>query len=162
MCMTKASRRQLDTAWRRWEEWVKEAKREDPTIDPFKPHYTVYCAFVYYYLSIYKPSTVTTYLKRMNTAAREKGGGPLVKPEDILWVKRTFRAAAKKLGHDPSQRRLPLTVGMLVRVRTHIALDTQDGRALWAILCVGVYTLARIGELVPGPASELKVRVADL
>ena len=73
MCMTKASRRQLDTAWRRWEEWVKEAKREDPTIDPFKPHYTVYCAFVYYYLSIYKPSTVTTYLKRMNTAAREKG-----------------------------------------------------------------------------------------
>ena len=85
-----------------------------------------------------------------------------MKPEDILWVKRTFRAAAKKLGHDPSQRRLPLTVGMLVRVRTHIALDTQDGRALWAILCVGVYTLARIGELVPGPASELKVRVADL
>ena len=77
-----------------------------------------------------------------------------MKPEDILWVKRTFRAAAKKLGHDPSQRRLPLTVGMLVRVRTHIALDTQDGRALWAILCVGVYTLARIGELVPGPASR--------
>ena len=34
MCMTKASRRQLDTAWRRWEEWVKEAKREDPAIDP--------------------------------------------------------------------------------------------------------------------------------
>ena len=68
--MTKASRRQLDAAWERWEGWVRVAQRDDPSIDIFHPPYQVYCTFINYYLSLYRPSTVTTYLKRVNTAAR--------------------------------------------------------------------------------------------
>ena len=161
-CMTKASRKQLDTAWGRWEGWIRLAQKDDPSIDIFRPPYQVYCTFINYYLSLYRPSTVTTYLKRINTAARERGKGPLVAKGDMIWVKRTFRAAAKRLGHDPSQKRLPLTVDILAQIKPAIDLKTQDDRALWAILCVGVFSLARIGELTPGPASELKVRVRDV
>ena len=160
--MTKASRRQLDAAWERWEGWVRVAQRDDPSIDIFHPPYQVYCTFINYYLSLYRPSTVTTYLKRVNTAARERGKGPLVAKENMLWVRRTFRAAAKRLGHDPSQKRLPLTVDILAQTKPAINLRHQNGRALWAILCVGVFCLARIGELTPGTASELKVRVQDV
>ena len=33
----------------------------------------------------------------------------------------------------------------------------QNYQCLWAILCVDVFALARIGELVPGHGSKLKV-----
>ena len=161
-CMTKASRKALNTAWKRWEGWVEHAQREDPAISLYSPPVELYCTFINYYLSLYAPDTVSTYLKRINTVARERGRGPLVKPENLIWVKRTYRAAAKRLGHYPGQRRLPLTVDLLAEVRSSINLEVQDGRVLWAILCVGVYALARIGELVPGPASELRVRLEDV
>ena len=155
--ITKATRKQLDKAWERWQNWIQLARRDDPSINVYQPHYQVYCTFINYYLSLYKPSTVKTYLKRINTAARERGRGPLVSARDMIWVRRTFKAAAKRLGHVGPQKRLPITIDILSRLRQFVSLSTHNDRALWAILCVGVFTLARIGELVPGPASELKV-----
>src|SRR3954462_11594838 len=53
--------------------------------------------------------------------------------------------------------RLPLTVSVLRRLRPRINFGKHNDRALWAILCVGVFTLARIGELTPGTNAALKV-----
>lgn len=157
LSITKATRKQLDKAWERWNTWIQLAKEDDPTIDIYHPPYQVYCTFINYYLSLYKPSTVRTYLKRTNTAARERGKGPLISPRDMIWVKRTFKAAAKRLGHTGPEKRLPLTVDILSRLRRFVDLSTNNGRALWTILCVGVFALARVGELVPSPSSELQV-----
>jgi hypothetical protein len=162
LCMTNASRRALDSAWERWEKWGDFARQEYPRLNIFAPPRVVYCTFVYYYLCLYKPSTVATYLKRINTAAKERGGGSLIAKEDRFWVRRVFRATAKKLGHDPSCKRLPLVVDILVQLRKHLDFHLYEDRLLWAIACVGVFTLARIGELVPSSSSELKVAIGSL
>ncbi len=55
------------------------------------------------------------------------------------------------------QKRLPLTVDILLKLRSEFDFADHNDRTLWAILCVGVFALARIGELVPGNGSKLKV-----
>ena len=43
------------------------------------------------------------------------------------------------------------------KIKVLLDPSSHNDRALWALLCLGVFTLARIGELVPGNSSELKV-----
>ena len=71
-------------------------------------------------------------------------------------IERTFKAAASSRT-SPCEKRLPLTVDILGSVKDRLDFSSPDDRALWAILCVGVFTLARLGELVPGSTSATKV-----
>ena len=133
------------------------ATKDDPPVNPFQPHLGVYCSFIDFNLSIYKPETVKTYLKRINTAASERTGYPITRHLNKIWIKRTFVAAAKRIGYDSPNKRLPLTADILARLHPKLDLSRHNDRALWAILCVGVFSLARIGELVPALSSGLKV-----
>jgi len=53
-------------------------------------------------------------------------------------------------------------VDILKRLKPHLDFSVHADRALWAILCVGVFTLARIGELVPSKTAKLKVTIGSL
>ena len=101
--------------------------------------------------------TVKSYLKRINTAAVERVGYSITEQLNRVWIKRTFVAAARRLGYSGPKKRLPLTVDILAKIRPEIDFNQHDDRALWAILCVGVFALTRIGELVPGTGSKLQV-----
>ena len=79
-----------------------------------------------------------------------------------MWIKRTFVAAAKRSGHVGPRKRLPLTTDILAKLKAHLDFTSHNDRALWAILCVGVFSLARIGELVPSSPSELKVTLGSV
>lgn len=92
----------------------------------------------------------------------ERVGYHITRHLNKLWIKRTFAEACKRFGHVPPTLRLPLTTSILVRLRPCFNFTLHDHRALWAIICVGVFTLARIGELVPSSSSELKVSLANL
>lgn len=144
-------------AWRRWITWCDLAKEEHRHLNVYDPPMEVFCTFLDFNLALYKPGTVTSYMKRVNTAAGERVGYPITRNLNKLWIKRTYNAAAKRYGYRGSKQRLPLTLDILVKLRPHLDFNEHDDRALWAILCVGIFTLARIGELVPGPASQLKV-----
>ncbi len=76
-----------------------------------------------------------------------------------LIVQRTFKAAAKRLGHIAPKARLPLTLDILSKIKPLFNFQLQDDRMLWAILSLGIFTLARIGELVPGHQSKLQMNL---
>jgi len=78
----------------------------------------------------------------------------------MLLIKRTYAAAAKRI-LEPTCKRLPLTIEILKKLRPFIDFESNNGRAIWAILCVGIFALARIGELVPGSSSKLKVTLGS-
>ena len=101
-------------------------------------------------------------MKRINTVAGEKKGYPVTQHLNKLFIKRTFAAAAKSLGHVGPKKRLPLTTDILARLKEHFDFTKHNDRALWAILCVGIFSLARIGELVPSSSSELKVTLGSV
>src|SRR5690349_6265803 len=42
-------------------------------------------------------------------------------------------------------------------MKPFMLFERHDHRALWAVWCVGVHTLARIGELLPGESADLQV-----
>lgn len=154
---TKAYQKGVLLAWGKWLNWCRLAKETNPYVNIYKPTVQVYCCFIDFYLYIYAPETVRSYLKRINTAAIERSGYPLNRYLNKLWIRRTFAAAAKRVGGVKNKKRLPLTVEILAKLRNFIDFSSNDDRAIWAILCVGVFALARIGELVPGSSSKLKV-----
>lgn len=156
-----ATRKALDAAWVKWDTWVRLAQ-EELDVDIFKPSLEVYCSFIDVSLALYTPDTVKSYMKRINTAAREKSGFPVTRHLNKLWIKRTFDAAVQRLGHQGPKKRLPLTIDILASVHPFLNFENHNDRALWAILCVGVFTLARIGELVPGHSSQLKVTLGSV
>lgn len=152
-----ATRRAIDRDWNRWIDWCKLAAEAKLPIDPFRPPLDSYCTFIDYFLTLFRPDTVRKYVRNINTASVERTGHRMNAHIHPLVIKRTFRAAARRLGHIAPQKRLPLTVDILLKLRAAFDLALHDDRTLWAILCVGVFALARIGELVPGHGSKLKV-----
>ncbi len=152
-----ATRRAIDRDWGKWANWCKLAAEASLPINPFRPPLYSYCTFIDYYLTLFKPDTVRKYIRNINTAAVERTGHKMNAHIHPLVIKRTFRAAAKRLGHIAPQKRLPLTVQILLQLRDVFDFSSHNDRTLWAILCVGVFALARIGELVPGHGSKLKV-----
>lgn len=160
--ITPATRKALDKAWGTWITWCRLAEEEVTDLSPFAPPLDVYCSFIYFYLSLYKPDTVKKYLTRINTAAKEITGHPINKHLSKLCIDRTFIAAARRMGHGGTKTRLPLTADILAKLHPLIRFELHDDRALWAILCVGVFALARIGELVPGNGSKLQVTLGSV
>lgn len=157
-----STRRAIDRDWQRWDEWCKLAWDAGVYLNPYRPDLEGYCAFLDFYLTIFKPDTVRKYIKNINTASLERSGYHMNAHIPRLMIQRTFKAAAKRLGHLPPKTRLPLTVDILKALRPHFDFKLHDDRTLWAIICVGVFTLARIGELVPGNGSKLKVTLASV
>ena len=150
-------KKSLSAAWTRWQNWCIIASLSTPNVDMFRPSIEIYCSFLDFYLSFYKHETVKSYLKRINTFAVQETGHPIHSHLNKLWIRRTYVAAAKQAATPTACKRLPLTVEILTKLRPFVNFENNDGRALWAILCVGVLSLARIGELVPGQSSKLKV-----
>ena len=157
-------KKSLNAAWTRWQNWCIIASFSMPHVDMYRPSIELYCSFLDFYLSFYKHETVKSYLKRINTFAVQETGQPIHSHLNKLWIRRTFVAAAKEAQMPAACKRLPLTVEILTKLRPFVNFSRNDGRALWAILCVGVFSLARIGELVPGHSSKLKVtlRAVDI
>ncbi len=157
-----ATRRALNTAWGKWATWVEMVKQHDPAVSLHAPTLTVYCSFINFYLCFHTPESVYSLMKRINTAARERTGYMLTKDLNNLIIKRTFVAAAARMGYTGGTPRLPLTLSILAGIRARLDLTTHNDRALWAVLCVGFFTLARIGEVVPGTSSKLKVTLGSV
>ncbi len=108
------------------------------------------------------PDTVKKFIRNINTASLERAGYHMNAHIPKLMVQRTFKAAAKRLGHVAPRTRLPITLDILQKIKPSFNFRLHDDRMLWAILCVGFFTLARIGELVPGHGSKLKVTLECL
>lgn len=157
-----ATRKALSRAWDKWESWVRMAKLQHPGEDKYAPTLAVYCSFINFYLCLHTPESVYSLMKRVNTAAKERTGRRLTENLSSLIIKRTFVAGAARMGYTGSTPRLPLTIEILSNIKTHIDFNSHNDRALWAILCVGFFTLARIGELVPGTTSSLKVMLGSV
>lgn len=157
-----STRRAIDRDWYRWHNWCDFALNAGVIVNPYRPCVESYCAFLDFYLTLFKPDTVRKYIKNINTAAVERSGYHINTHIPKLIVQRTFRSAAKRLGHAVPGTRLPLTLDILIQIKPFFNFQLHDDRMLWAILCVGIFTLARIGELVPGHDSKLKVDLNGL
>lgn len=157
-----ATRRAIDRDWDRWHSWCDFAWNAGVLINPYRPDVEGYCAFLDFYLTMFKPDTVKKYIRNINTASLERAGYHMNAHIPKLMVQRTFKSAAKRLGHVAPRTRLPLTLNILKNIKPGFNFTTHNDRMLWAILCVGFFTLARIGELVPGHNSKLLVTLACL
>src|SRR5690606_16701070 len=84
--------RSLGSAWNKWRNWCFLASNADPTvnINMYRPPIHVYCAFLDFLLEFYKPDTVRSYLKRINTYAAQKTGEPIHSHLNMLLIKRTY------------------------------------------------------------------------
>ena len=114
-------------------------------INPYRPDVEGYCAFLDFYLTLFKPDTVKKYIRNINTAPLERAGYHMNAIPKLM-IQRTFKAAAKRLGHVAPKTRFPLTLDILRNIKPRFNFTMHDDRMLWAILCVGFFTLARIGE----------------
>ena len=152
----------LASAWNKWRHWCSIASNADPPVivNIYQPTLNIYCAFLDFLLEFYKPETVKSYLKRINTFAVQETGEPIHGHLNKLLIKRTYAAAAKRIS-EPTCKRLPLTIEILKKLRPFVDFESNNGRAIWAISCVGIFALARIGELVPGSSSKLKVTLGS-
>jgi hypothetical protein len=157
-----STRRAIDRDWDRWHDWCLFAWNAGVKIDPYRPSVDCYGAFLDFYLTLFKPDTVHKYIRNINTASLERAGYRMNDHIPSMIIKRTFKSAAKRLGGLPTRTRLPLTLDILLKIKPLLDFALHDDRTLWAILCVGVFTLARIGELVPGHNSKLKVDLASI
>ena len=156
--MVPGTRRGYDSAWSRWTAWCRMAQSEHPRpIDPRYPTLDLLGSYIYFYCIFYKISTVQGYVKRASTRSKDLGGQGLVRREWRREIERTYKAAAKDFPQMQTAKRRPVTVQILKRLRKVLDPKSHNDRAIWALLCLGVFTLARIGELVPGRASTLKV-----
>src|SRR5271169_3779475 len=74
-------------AWKLWKSWIGLAQQDIPELDPLKPTKEVLCSFIDYQCIFRQIVTVKSYMKRINTVAKDlnkdKGGKGLVKKE---WV----------------------------------------------------------------------------
>ena len=152
-----STKRSYELAWRKWREWCDIAREVDSSVDPFTPSLEVICTFIQYHRIFKKESTVKKYLVRANTVSKDKGGKGLIKDEWTRIINRTYMAAAKR-HKDMFSKRLPLTLDILTRIKPLLDPKSHNDRAFWAILCVGIFTLARIGELLPSPRANLKLQ----
>ena len=106
-------------------------------------------------------STVRGYLRRASTVSKDRGGKGLIKEEWRRVINRTYKQTAK-LYNNVFSKRLPLTTDILRKIKPFLDPTQHNDRALWAVLCLGVFTLARIGELLPTASSNLKMSRKDL
>ncbi len=93
-------------------------------------------------------STVRGYVRRASTVSKDKGGDGLIKKDWTRVVNRTYKAAAKRFRQVTSKRR-PMTIEILKRIKSQLKHESHNDRAIWAILCLGVFTLARIRTRIP-------------
>lgn len=56
----------------------------------------------------------------------------------------------------------PITIGLLREMKKHVRLDTLEGTAHWAAMCMGVHGLFRLGELLPPPAEKRALVMDDI
>ena len=155
--VAQSTRRGYDRAWRLWSSWIELAKQEHPALDARYPTLEVVGSFIHFYCIFYQISTVQGYLRRASTVSKELGGPGLMKEEWNLEINRTYAAAAKAFPQGSRNKRRPLTVQILRQLKKLLDPRSHNDRALWALLCLGVFTLARIGELVPSSSSSLQV-----
>jgi site-specific recombinase XerD len=75
---------------------------------------------------------------------------------------RVFRGIKRAQGTRERKERLALTLPMLQAIQRHLA-QIEQGKLTWAVCCMGVAGLFRIGELSPCSAKETRLlRVSDL
>ena len=135
------------------------AQREFPQqrLDPRFPTLELLCSFIYFHCIFYQIATVKGYVRRAGTVSKTKGGQALFRKEWAIDINRTYKAAAKNFPQKSRRARRPLTVQILKKIKTHLDPKSHNDRAIWALLSLGVFTLARIGELVPGNSSKIKI-----
>jgi hypothetical protein len=56
----------------------------------------------------------------------------------------------------------PITITLLKELKRHVDDGTVKGKSYWAVMCMGVHGLFRLGELLPPPASDQELRFSDL
>ena len=157
--LARSTQKGYTRAWKLWSSWVTMAQQEFPErkLDPRFPTLELVGSFIYFYCVFYQISTVKGYVRRAGTVSKTKGGVALTRKEWQIEIDRTYKAAAKVFPQDSRKSKRPLTVQILKKIKSLLDPSSQNDRALWALLCLGVFTLARIGELVPGSSSALKV-----
>ena len=154
-----STRKGYTRAWELWNNWITMAREEHKyrDLDPRFPTVDILCSFIYFYCIFYQISTVKGYVRRAGTVSKTKGGLALARQEWEIEINRTYKAAAKAFPQSSRRNRRPLTVQILKKIKPLLNPTSHNDRALWALLSLGVFTLARIGELVPGSSSKLKV-----
>jgi len=74
------------------------------------------CSYLCYYAKFYQISTLKTYLTRIRTVIRDKGGRDILASSNKRIVKRTFRGLINHYGADKVRTKLPLTSDILTRL----------------------------------------------
>lgn len=151
-----STKRGYQAAWGKWIRWCRLAEQELQSVDELAPTIEVLCSFIQYQCILHPVSTVRGYVRRASTVSKDKGGGGLIKKDWTRVINRTYKAAARRFKQVTSKRR-PMTVEILKRIKSQLKHESHNDRAIWAILCLGVFTLARIGELLPSGSSKLEV-----
>jgi hypothetical protein len=103
-------------------------------------------------------STMKTYLMGVRHAHVAAGLADPTKGKPALET--ALRAVKLKLGSKKKER-LPVTVSLLNYMREFIDFGSHDQRVVWAVLCLGVYGLLRLGELLPHAGAGKQVRDND-
>jgi hypothetical protein len=56
----------------------------------------------------------------------------------------------------------PITISLLKEMKKHVRGDSLESKVHWAVMCMGVHGLFRLGELLPPPASGKGLLMEDL
>jgi hypothetical protein len=92
-------------------------------------------------------STLKKYLVSV-AFAHSLRGLPSPTSSDRVLLKRMVKAHRRWRGVATKQKR-PITVALLHLFHEHVSGPSLEHRVLWAVMCVGVHGMARLGELLP-------------
>jgi hypothetical protein len=111
------------------------------------------CMFACYLSSWLAVGTIRVYLQGIRDSYVSRGLGNPLAPG--LMLSRILRQLDLEKGVSSRCVKRPITTAVLRYIKKYIDFTSHNGRCIWAALCLGVFLLLRIGELLGRKGEEL-------
>ncbi len=109
------------------------------------------------------PQTIRSYLSAVRNTQLALGF-PDPRDHSSLPILKRVQAGIQRvrsMGGPPSRLRLPITVSVMERIKTHLdAADTPHKELMWAICCTAFFGFFRLGELLPESKAKINQAVS--
>ena len=107
---------------------------------------TVLCMYAAYLACFLLPQSVCVYINFVGLLHREMG---FANPLTDNWVVSSLLTGMRRVLGVPVQSRLPITVQLLMRIRTRLNLNSSRHASFWAICLTAFFGLFRKCHLLP-------------
>lgn len=114
------------------------------------------CMYAAYLARFLLPQSVCVYLNFVGLLHREMG---FHNPLSDNWVLSSVLTGMKRMLGVPPQPRLPITINLLLGIRSRLNLNSSKHASFWAICLVSFFGLFRKSHLLPTSSAAFNARI---